>query len=100
MGCLVQYDCTNPACRYTVQFSGGEDSGFLVKVRSMTCLDCPGLVDVVIGERKKKFEPDPVDPKCPECGSKNLKIFHPGRTRCPKCRSRLRENREFFGFWD
>lgn len=100
MGCLVQYDCTNPACGYTVQFSAGVEEGFLVVVRSMTCLDCRELVDVVIGERRKKFEPDPVDPKCPECKSRNLKKFHAGRSRCPKCRSRLKENQEYFGFWD
>ena len=100
MGSLVQYDCTNPACGFSVQFSAGEGEGFRIKVRSMTCLDCRELVDVVIGERGKTFEPDPVESQCPECGSKKLKTFYPGRTRCPKCRSRLKENQQFLGNWD
>jgi uncharacterized OB-fold protein len=41
----------------------------------------------------------PAEGKCDECGGKNLKVFHPGKTRCPKCGARLKKSGDF-KLWD
>jgi len=100
MGFCFEYKCTNPACGYASTVSGGKDFGFCGEVETMVCLDCKELVDVLVAE-PAATPPGlkPVERKCAECGNKNLKKFHSGKTRCPKCGSRLKKS-EDFNLWD
>ena len=55
----------------------------------MLCMDCKELMDVLTAPA-----PDlkPIEPRCGECNGRNLKKFYPGRTRCPKCGSKIKED--------
>jgi predicted nucleic acid-binding Zn ribbon protein len=63
----------------------------------MTCLDCKELMDVLIAPAPKL---KPIEPRCDECKGQNLKKFYPGRTRCPKCGSRLKKDLNVIIMWD
>jgi predicted nucleic acid-binding Zn ribbon protein len=96
MGCRFDYSCSNPSCGYEATVSGGKDMGFCGEVETMVCLDCKEMMDVLTAAA-----PDlkPAEGKCDECGGKNLKVFHPGKTRCPKCGARLKKSGDF-KLWD
>lgn len=70
MGRLYEFKCEE--CGYQAEVSGGEDAGWLVVTRSMTCLDCRRVVDVVVGESHP--------------GSLGSDAHILGR--CPRCRGR------------
>jgi predicted nucleic acid-binding Zn ribbon protein len=97
MGSAFSYQCTNPECAYEATVSGGKDCGFCGEVESMVCLDCKELMDVLTAPA-----PDlkPIEPRCGECKGQNLKKFHPGKTRCPKCGARLRKDPNSDVLWD
>ncbi len=100
MGFCFEYQCTNPACGFASTVSGGKDFGFCGEVETMVCLDCKELLDVLVAE--PAATPSGlklVERKCDECGGKNLKKFHSGKTRCPKCGFRLKKS-EDFNLWD
>ena len=100
MGFCFEYKCTNPACGYASTVSGGKDFGFCGEVETMVCLDCQELLDVLVAEPAATPSGlKPVERKCDECGGKNLKKFHSGKTRCPKCGFRLKKS-EDFNLWD
>ena len=100
MGFCFEYKCTNPACGYASTVSGGKDFGFCGEVETMVCLDCKELMDVLVAEPAATPSGlKPVERKCAECGGKNLKKFHSGKTRCPKCGSRLEKSKDF-NLWD
>jgi predicted nucleic acid-binding Zn ribbon protein len=96
MGRCFEFKCSNPSCGYEATVSGGKDFGFCGEVEAMVCLDCKEMMDVLTAAA-----PDlkPVERKCDECGGKNLKVFHSGKTRCPKCGARLKKS-EDFNLWD
>jgi predicted nucleic acid-binding Zn ribbon protein len=96
MGSCFDYKCSNPACGYEATVSGGKDMGFCGEVETMVCLDCKELMDVLTAAA-----PDlkAVERKCDECGGKNLKVFHSGKTRCPKCGGRLKKGDDHI-LWD
>jgi len=96
MGCCFDYKCSNPSCGYEATVSGGKDMGFCGEVETMVCLDCKELMDVLTAAAQ---DLKPVEKKCNECEGKNLKVFHPGKTRCPKCGARLKKS-EDFNLWD
>jgi len=89
MGSAFSYKCTNPDCGYEATISGGKDWGFCGEFESMLCIDCKELMDVLTAPA-----PDlkPIEPRCGECNGRNLKKFYPGRTRCPKCGSKIKED--------
>jgi ribosomal protein L37AE/L43A len=63
----------------------------------MVCLDCKELMDVLTAPA-----PDvkTIDPRCDVCKGKNLKKFHPGRTGCPKCGSKIKRDPNTLVMWD
>ena len=97
MGSAYSYKCTNPECGHEATISGGKSCGFCGEVESMVCLDCKELMDVLTAHA-----PDlkPIEPRCNECKGKNLKKFYPGRTRCPKCRSKMKQDPDSMVMWD
>jgi predicted nucleic acid-binding Zn ribbon protein len=97
MGSAYSYKCTNSECGYEATISGGKSCGFCGEVESMTCLDCKELMDVLTAPA-----PDlkPIEPRCDECKGQNLKKFYSGRTRCPKCGSRLKKDTNSDIMWD
>ena len=98
MGQAFSYQCTNPDCAYEASISGGKDWGlYSGVVESMVCLDCKELMDVVIAP-----SPDvkPIEPRCDECKGQNLKKFYAGRTRCPKCGSKMKIDPHSRPMWD
>lgn len=96
MGRCFEFKCSNPSCGYEATVSGGKDMGFCGEVETMVCLDCKELMDVLTAAA-----PDlkTVEKKCDECEGKNLKVFHSGKTRCPKCGARLKKSEDFI-LWD
>lgn len=101
MGCCFDYQCSHPDCGYEATVSGGKDHGFCGEVQTMVCLDCKDLLDVLTAEPSANAPSGlaPVERKCGECGGKNLKLFHSGKTRCPKCGARLKKS-DNFDLWD
>ena len=97
MGFAYSYKCTNSECGYEATISGGKDCGVCGEVESMTCLDCKELMDVLIAPAPKL---KPIEPRCDECKGQNLKKFYSGRTRCPKCGSRLKKDPNSDILWD
>jgi len=97
MGCADSYKCTNPNCGYEATISGGKDCGFCGEVESMVCLDCKEWMDVLIAPAPKL---KPIEPRCDECKGQNLKKFYPGRTRCPKCGSKMKKDPYSMIMWD
>ena len=97
MGSAFSYKCANPECGYEATISGGKSCGFCGEVESMTCLDCKELMDVLIAPAPKL---KPIEPRCDECKGQNLKKFYSGRTRCPKCGSRLKKDTNSDILWD
>ena len=97
MGSAYSYKCTNSECGYETTISGGKDFGFCGEVESMVCLDCKELMNVLIAPAPKL---KPIEPRCDECKGQNLKKFYSGRTRCPKCGSRLEKDPNSDILWD
>ena len=97
MGSAYSYKCTNSECGYETTISGGKDFGFCGEVESMVCLDCKELMNVLIAPAPKL---KPIEPRCDECKGQNLKKFYSGRTRCPKCGSRLKKDPNSDIRWD
>jgi predicted nucleic acid-binding Zn ribbon protein len=97
MGHAFSYKCTNPDCGYEATISGGKSCGFCGEVESMTCLDCKELMDVLTAPSP---ELKPIEPRCDECKGQNLKKFYSGRTRCPKCGSKLKKDTNLDIMWD
>ena len=63
----------------------------------MVCLDCREWMDVLTAP-----SPDlkPIEPRCDECKGQNLKKFYSGRTRCPKCGSKMKKDPDSMVLWD
>ena len=84
MGTSYLFVCSK--CNCHAEVSGGEDCGFIVKTKTMTCHDCRALVDVSIGYHSH-VEDNPFDIDfgvCPKCKGPNVSEWiNPGP--CPKC---------------
>ena len=74
MGNGCSYKCTNSDCGYEAMISGG------------LVAPAPDL--------------KPIQPKCGECEGTNLRKFFYGRTRCPKCRAKLKRDADSGYEWD
>lgn len=63
----------------------------------MVCLDCKELMDVLTAPA-----PDlkPIKPRCDNCKGQNLTKFYPGKTRCPKCGSKIKQDPDSMVIWD
>lgn len=77
MGTSYQFLCP---CGYGAIVSGGLDYGFVAVVRTMVCLDCRKVVDVLVGaygEEGKTGAPeyDRDIGRCPECGGTNIRSW-------------------------
>jgi len=88
MGQSFTYKCENPACGYSAVVCGKKDWGISIMLESMICGFCEELVDVVVA-KEPNFEPVEF-PKCKKCGFQSLKKFYPGKSRCPKCKSKIK----------
>ncbi len=84
MGRLYEFGCEQ--CGYQAEVSGGEDAGCLVVTRTMTCLDCKRVVDVVVGESHPGSLGSDIDilGQCPRCRGRRSVPWGQSRV-CPKC---------------
>ena len=112
MGTWYEFVCES--CDYAAEVSGGADTGMLVSVLTMTCLDCEQLVDVITRVHDPHVSADSVG-RCPECKGRNLEPWVPagvsGREqparpaggpqpgRCPRCGSTMGHG-SLMALWD
>jgi hypothetical protein len=84
MGRLYEFGCEK--CGYQAEVSGGEDAGWLIVTRTMTCLDCKRVVDVVVGESHPGSLGSDIHilGRYPRCRSKQVIPWGKSRP-CPKC---------------
>jgi len=103
MGTKYLFRCSE--CGYQAIVSDGEDRGFFSVVRTMECLDCRELVDVLIGaygEKGKKTGNSDLDKLyeiCPKCKCSRVSIWDKSKP-CPKCREKMRQDPDFGCDWD
>jgi len=98
MGTSYLFVCSK--CKYHVEVSGGEDCGFIVKTKTMTCNDCRALVDVSTGHHSHvKDYPFGIDlGVCPKCKGRNVNEWiNPGA--CPKCAGAM-IRKDAIVYWD
>ncbi len=100
MGRLFEFGCEH--CGYQAEVSGGEDAGYLIVTRTMICLDCKEVVDVVVGESHPGSLGSDIDivGRCLRCRGRQV-VPWPQSRPCPKCGRRM--NKLDTGrvcFWD
>lgn len=101
MGSLIAFTCD--ACGYAAQVAGGKDRGMVAVVETMTCGDCRGLVDVLIGEFGHEASTDDQERDedlgvCPSCRSSQVVPWSKSRP-CPRCGSSMTKG-ERVASWD
>ncbi len=102
MGSIYRFRC--PGCDYMAEVSGGRDAGMVAVVKTMTCLNCKELVDVLIG-RYGEAGPtgDPEYDKdlniCPRCGGHNIRPW-PRYYPCPRCKEYMIKEHGIICLWD
>lgn len=102
MGSIFRFIC--PHCNYSADVSGGLDGGMIAMTRTMTCVDCMELVDVLVGQCGKigpSGNPDyDMDLDiCPKCKGHNIyrwPIYHP----CPRCHEYMTKDDQLLILWD
>lgn len=102
MGTAHEYCC--PDCGYSAIVSGGRDIGMVVVVRTMTCISCKELVDVIVGFYGEDgpvgdAEMDKDLHVCPECGGDEVTAWGPDQP-CPRCDSAMNRNEGYEELWD
>jgi|UniRef100_A0A7C3WLQ0 uncharacterized paraquat-inducible protein A len=99
MGQLFEFGCDN--CGYQAEVSGGEDAGYLIVTRTMICLDCKEVVDVVVGESQQgSWGSDTKLHCCPRC--RGLRVVPWPKSRpCPRCGGTMKKlDTRRVCFWD
>lgn len=100
MGRLYEFGCGQ--CGYQAEVSGGEDAGFLLVTRTMTCLDCKEVVDVVVGESQPGSLGSDIHilGRCPLCRHLRVVPWPNSRPR-PKCGGTIKKlDTGRVVFWD
>jgi DNA-directed RNA polymerase subunit RPC12/RpoP len=88
-----------PDCGYQAEISGGVDAGDLVITRTMVCLNCKQVVDVVVGESHPGSAGSDTDfGRCPRCRGRKVVPWRKDRP-CPKCGKRMTKGRSVC-LWD
>jgi Zn finger protein HypA/HybF involved in hydrogenase expression len=88
MGQRFEFSCEG--CGYRAEVSGGGDAGYLVVTKTMTCLACKQVMDVVVGES----HPGPLGSDidifglCPRCRGRKVTAWEKDRP-CPKCGGKM-----------
>ena len=100
MGTSFEFTCE---CGYNCQASGGEDMGFIARVRTMVCQECTEVVDVLIGTSPKGMPYPDEDFKksigrCSHCGGTHLTPW-PETFPCPKCQKNMKQGLSVI-MWD
>lgn len=102
MGIWFEFACRD--CGYRARVSGGEDMGMIAVTRTMTCLACRELVDVVVG-REGRVGPtgdpdfDAALGRCGRCEGTDLAPWAEGDP-CPKCGGTMERDPDSFVLWD
>jgi Zn finger protein HypA/HybF involved in hydrogenase expression len=86
MGSSFRFKCNQ--CHLAGDVSGGEDIGFVIRIRTAFCKDCQSLVDVPVeywseGTGAEKRD-ESILHRCPSCESKNVDVWKAGDP-CPQC---------------
>ena len=101
MGSRSTYRCSG--CGYAAEVSGEPDGGFMACTRTVYCMDCKSLQDVVTATRKDDIPEDPFkpvrNPRCASCGSRKIKGWTAGDP-CPKCQGRMLRDKQDHILWD
>jgi uncharacterized paraquat-inducible protein A len=102
MGTKYGFQC--PKCGYKAIVSGGRDYGFVAVIRTMICVDCNDLVDVVIGREGNdgptgNVEYDKNLNSCPKCRGLNVYSWSAKRS-CPRCKEKMVRSKEAVLLWD
>ena len=106
MGQIKTFHCKK--CGLDADVSGGDDRGFHIATRTMFCMQCKVLYDVLMGNTEDWTNPvteaDRVSPedigKCPKCRSIELTPWKSGEP-CPRCGGAVEEDDSVPGaLWD
>ena len=84
MAILYTHKCNT--CDYTVLMSGKPDQLMLGITVPAECLDCNSIYDEFFPHEPLAYNEE-YDPKCPECKSKNSKVWDFKSKPCPKCKT-------------
>ena len=107
MGSSRNYIC--PKCGYSAHVCGGREVGMLAVLKTFSCRQCHTLSDIQIGEygqdyadmiEKIVISPIPVELKCPECNSTNIRPWNPIKRPCPKCGAIMKADPMSEVLWD
>ena len=106
MGTSYEFVCTS--CSYEANVCGGPDTGSLVSVKTVTCLSCAELVDVVTARHDwpPSTNTESTIGLCPRCGGSDSVAWGPRASGasltddafyalqdcgpCPKCHAVMR----------
>lgn len=93
MGKRLTFECSG--CGYTAEVSGKADSGMVASTRTVVCLDCAELHDVVVALHNEWVKdedgvmwPKAVRARCPRSAKHRIEDWE-GPGPCPKCRGRM-----------